>query len=80
MSSSLDKKFETFEKRMNDAEKGGGEERIEKQHASNKKTARERIEALLDPGSFVELDKLVIHRARAANFTLPCQHGGNNDL
>jgi propionyl-CoA carboxylase beta chain len=43
MSSSLEKKFKTFEKRMKDAEIGGGEERIEKQHASNKKTARERI-------------------------------------
>ena len=67
MSSPLEKKFKTFEKRMKDAEKGGGEERIEKQHASSKKTARERIEALLDPGSFVELDKLVIHRAHDFN-------------
>lgn len=67
MSSSLEKKFKTFEKRMKDAEKGGGEKRIEKQHESHKKTARERIEALLDPGSFVELDKLVIHRARDFN-------------
>ena len=67
MSSSLDKKFKEFENRMEAAEKGGGDERIEKQHASNKLTARERIDALLDPGSFVELDKLVIHRARDFN-------------
>ncbi len=36
--------------------------RIEKQHASHKLTARERIELLFDPGSFVEYDKYVTHR------------------
>ncbi|MDR2711564.1 MAG: methylmalonyl-CoA carboxyltransferase [Clostridiales bacterium] len=41
---------------------GGGAKRIEKQHQSGKMTARERIEALLDPGSFVELDQFVTHR------------------
>ena len=41
---------------------GGGEKRVEKQHASGKKTARERIALLLDPGSFVELDQFVTHR------------------
>ncbi|MDR3561046.1 MAG: methylmalonyl-CoA carboxyltransferase, partial [Negativicutes bacterium] len=35
---------------------GGGAKRIDKQHASGKLTARERIEKLLDPGTFVELD------------------------
>ena len=40
----------------------GGEKRIEKQHASGKLTARERINLLLDPGSFVELDRFVKHR------------------
>lgn len=44
------------------AEEGGGQERIAKQHASGKLTARERIDLLLDPGSFVELDKFVTHR------------------
>ncbi len=44
------------------AEAGGGAERVAKQHASGKLTARERVELLLDPGSFVELDKLVTHR------------------
>jgi propionyl-CoA carboxylase beta chain len=44
------------------AELGGGPERIEKQHAEGKYTARERLEVLLDPGSFVELDKLKTHR------------------
>ena len=53
-------------KRLEDMEArallGGGEERIAKQHAAGKLTARERIELLLDPGSFVELDKFVTHR------------------
>ena len=40
----------------------GGEKRIEKQHASGKLTARERINLLLDQGSFVELDRFVKHR------------------
>ena len=41
---------------------GGGEKRISKQHASGKMTSRERIAALLDEGSFVELDRFVHHR------------------
>ena len=45
------------------ARKGGGEERIARQHDAGKLTARERIEALLDPGSFQELDALVVHRS-----------------
>ncbi len=44
------------------AREGGGPERIEKQHKSGKLTARERIDVLLDPGSFEELDALVVHR------------------
>jgi propionyl-CoA carboxylase beta chain len=44
------------------AELGGGQERIEKQHQEGKLTARDRIELLLDPGSFVELDKFKVHR------------------
>ncbi|UCH93352.1 MAG: acyl-CoA carboxylase subunit beta [Candidatus Aminicenantes bacterium] len=44
------------------AELSGGQERIDKQHAAGKLTARERIELLLDPGTFVELDKLKTHR------------------
>jgi len=40
----------------------GGEKRVAKQHASGKLTARERIAALLDEGSFVELDRFVHHR------------------
>lgn len=41
---------------------GGGEARVEKQHAKGKLTARERVEALLDPGSFTEYDMFVTHR------------------
>lgn len=44
------------------AELGGGEARIAKQHAAGKLTARERIELLLEKGSFVEIDKFVTHR------------------
>jgi len=44
------------------AEEGGGKERIERQHKAGKLTARERIELLLDRGSFHETGKLVTHR------------------
>ncbi len=43
-------------------EEGGGKEKIEKQHKKGKLTARERLEILLDPGSFMEIDKFVKHR------------------
>lgn len=45
------------------AELGGGQSRIDKQHAAGRKTARERINTLLDPGTFVEIDKFVTHTA-----------------
>jgi propionyl-CoA carboxylase beta chain len=44
------------------AELGGGQKRIEAQHAKGKQTARERVEMMLDPGSFHELDMFVTHR------------------
>jgi propionyl-CoA carboxylase beta chain len=43
---------------------GGGQDRIDAQHARGKLTARERIDLLLDPGSFVEMDAFVTHRCR----------------
>jgi propionyl-CoA carboxylase beta chain len=46
-----------------EAELGGGTQRIEAQHAKGKLTARERVELLLDEGSFVEFDRFVTHRA-----------------
>ena len=48
--------------RVRRAEEGGGRERRERQHAEGKLTARERVERLLDEGTFEELDKLVEHR------------------
>jgi len=42
----------------------GGEERVQRQHDAGKLTARERLDHLLDPGSFVELDLFVTHQAR----------------
>ncbi len=57
-------RLEEMRRRYSEARKGGGEERIEKQHEAGKLTARERVEALLDPGSFQELDALVVHRSR----------------
>jgi propionyl-CoA carboxylase beta chain len=59
----LKAKFDQFELLNQQAEIGGGVERIDKQHSSGKKTARERIEILLDSGSFNEIDKMVTHRA-----------------
>jgi propionyl-CoA carboxylase beta subunit len=44
------------------AEAGGGEDRLKKQRSNGRMTARERIDFLLDPGSFVELDKFKTHR------------------
>jgi len=58
----LQNKYDQLRELNRKAELGGGEERIEKQHASGKQTARERIDQLLDPGTFVEIDKLVTHQ------------------
>jgi propionyl-CoA carboxylase beta chain len=57
-----DSPLETLRHRYAAARKGGGDDRVAKQHAAGKLTARERIETLLDPGSFEELDALVLHR------------------
>ena len=51
-------------RRLEAARAGGGEARIERQHTAGKLTAGERIELLLDPGSFVEVDALVTHRCQ----------------
>ncbi|MEW5849740.1 MAG: acyl-CoA carboxylase subunit beta [Myxococcota bacterium] len=45
------------------AEAGGGADRVKKQHEAGKLSARERIDLLLDPGTFVELDKFKTHRS-----------------
>ncbi|RLD98186.1 MAG: methylmalonyl-CoA carboxyltransferase [Aquificota bacterium] len=50
-------------RRLNElAELGGGKDRIEKQHKMGKLTARERLDILLDKGTFVEMDRFVVHR------------------
>ena len=54
--------LEELRKRNREAESGGGEERIQRQHKEGKLTARERVELLVDPGSFEEFDKIVTHR------------------
>jgi len=59
---SLDERLEELRRRNRAAELGGGEERIRRQHKAGKKTARERLELLLDPGSFLELDRFVVHQ------------------
>ena len=58
----LKENLEQLEQLHREAELGGGEDRIERQHASGKLTARERAEQLVDPGSFVETDKFKTHR------------------
>src|SRR5690242_14014596 len=55
-------KLELLQAKRAEAELGGGQERIDAQHAKGKMTARERLDVLLDPGSFVELDRFVTHR------------------
>ena len=55
-------RLQEMRRRYAAAREGGGPERIEKQHKAGKLTARERVAALLDPGSFEELDALVLHR------------------
>ncbi|GAB47135.1 putative acyl-CoA carboxylase [Mobilicoccus pelagius NBRC 104925] len=52
-----------YRRRNDDAVHAGSARAVEKQHAKGKKTARERIEQLLDPGSFVELDGFARHRS-----------------
>lgn len=60
--STLEDKFLELDKRNRESCLGGGKEKIEKQHKAGKLTARERIDHLLDSGSFVEIDKMVKHR------------------
>ena len=65
-------KLEDLQRRRAESEQGGGADRIAAQHKKGKMTARERLDVLLDPGSFVELDRFVIHRA--TDFGLGDQH------
>ena len=54
-------KLTELQYRRNQIENGGGEAKIKKQHDAGKHTARERINLLLDEGSFVEIDAFVNH-------------------
>src|SRR3954469_4573644 len=58
-------KLADLNRRFDEAVHAGSARAVEKQHAKGKMTARERIEALLDEGSFVELDELARHRSTA---------------
>jgi propionyl-CoA carboxylase beta chain len=61
---SLNKKISDLESLREKRLQGGGPERIARQHAEGKLSAHERVELLLDPGSFFELDPFVTHRCR----------------
>ena len=60
--STVQEKIELMKAKQEKIKLGGGEARIEKQHAKGKMTARERIEMFFDEGTFVELDQFVTHR------------------
>jgi propionyl-CoA/long-chain acyl-CoA carboxylase carboxyl transferase subunit len=62
-------KIADLEKRRHEAIHAGSERAVERQHARGKMTARERIDGLLDPGSFTEFDELARHRAH--DFDMP---------
>lgn len=57
-----DEKIKKLRKLREKAKRGGGDEQIAKQHEKGKMTARERVELLLDPGSFHEMDMFVAHQ------------------
>ncbi len=59
---SIEEKIEEIRRRNREAEMGGGQDRIDKQHEGGKMTARERIDYFMDKGTFVEVDKLVTHQ------------------
>src|SRR3954467_8769383 len=65
-------KFDELERKNEESLLGGGQKRIEQQHAKGKLTARERVELLLDEGSFEELGKFVMHRSN--DFGLDQEH------
>ncbi len=60
----LQQKFDELDRKNQEALLGGGEKRMEQQHAKGKLTARERIALLIDEGSFEELGKFVMHRSK----------------
>lgn len=61
---SIEKKIELLKKKQREAKLGGGQKRIDTQHKKGKLTARERLDLLLDEGSFEEFDMFVTHRCK----------------
>ena len=59
----MKEKLELLERRSAEAEQGGGADRLAAQHKKGKLSARERLDVLLDEGTFVELDRFVTHRS-----------------
>ena len=72
MGMSMREKLDILERRRAEAELGGGAKRLSAQHDKGKLSARERLDVLLDEGSFVELDRFVVHRSH--DFGLEDQH------
>ncbi len=68
----IKEKFEELSRRLQEADEGGGPDKVQKQHEGGKMTARERVLQLLDEGSFEEIDKFVIHRC--TDFGMEKQH------
>src|SRR5690348_2257851 len=64
-----------LQRRRDEAIHAGSQRAVERQHAKGKMTARERIERLLDPGSFTELDELARHRATDFGMTANRPYG-----
>jgi acetyl-CoA carboxylase carboxyltransferase component len=58
----MNERIALLKEKRAEADLGGGDKRIEKQHAKGALTARERLDLLLDPGSFQEVDRFKIHR------------------
>ena len=65
-------RLEDLHQRLEKTQAPSGEAAVERQHSRGKGTARERIEMLLDEGSFVELDALAVHRTTA--FGMDAKH------
>src|ERR1043165_3797082 len=59
----MESKIKTLDEKIQSAQKGGGDKRIESQHKKGKLTARERIHFLVDEGSFEEIGAFVYHRS-----------------
>ncbi len=72
MEKGVHQKFEELDSKNKEALLGGGQKRMEQQHAKGKLTARERVMLLLDEGSFEELGKFVMHRSK--DFGLDKEH------